>query len=184
MPRALTPSGPNATRSHLDRPSRPLAPRDSTLVLSDAAAVTTIVTGVAMDNDGSGPLIATGIGMYALVPGVVHLTHDQPGRAAISAGIRVGLPAVGVGIGVALAAGCDGPHVNDAGETETDLCPVGAAVFGGLIASIGALTAVIIDDSTLGEVPAEKPPPRTTWSVAPLVSPRRSALGMSVVGAF
>lgn len=154
------------------------------LVLSDLAAVTTVVAGAATDNDGSVPLVATGIGMYALVPAVVHLAHDQPGRAAISAGIRIGLPAIGVGLGVALAAGCDGPHVDEYGETESDLCPVGAVIFGGLVASIGALTAAIIDDSTLGKVPAEQQPPRATWGVAPLVSPRRSAVGMSVVGAF
>lgn len=171
------------------RPTEPppeQAPLDYrwSLVLSDVAALTTIVAGAALDNDATAPLVVTGIGVYALVPGVVHLAHGQPGRAAISAGIRIGLPAIGVGVGATLAAGCDGPHVDAAGETESDLCPLGAAVFGGLIATIGAVTAAIIDDTSLGKVPPKEPPRAATWGVAPLVSPRRSAVGVSVVGAF
>jgi len=155
------------------------------LVLTDVAALATVAAGVAMDNEASMPLAVTGIGVYALGPGVVHLAHGQPGRAAISAGMRIGLPGIlgGVTAGVILA-GCDGPQVDDAGETSEDWCPFGAAVLGGLFAIGGAVTAAVIDDAVLGKVTPKDAPRGATWGVAPLVSPRRSAVGVSVVGAF
>ncbi len=158
------------------------------LVLTDAAALTTISAGALLDNEATLPLVVTGIGVYALAPAVVHLAHEQPARAAISAGIRVGLPALFGGVpAVLILSGCKGEQLDGAGEPETDWCPVGAVVVGGLLGVVGAVTAAVIDDAALGKVSpkATKDVPRqATWSVTPLVSPRRSAVGVSVVGAF
>jgi hypothetical protein len=156
------------------------------LVAVDGAALATLVSAAFVDENASLALAVAGISVYALGPGVVHLAHGQPVRAAGSAGLRIGLPAIGVGVGAALAAGCEKPSVNEYGETEGNaFCPAGAAIFGGLIAGIGALTAALIDDVALGKVKLKQEVTSgSTWGVVPLISPRRSALGVSLVGAF
>ena len=157
------------------------------LVLSDAVALTTISAGALLDNEGTLPLVVTGIGVYALVPAVVHGAHGQTERAAISAGMRIGFPAVGVGIGALLIAQCDTSHGADDENSVGDFCPLGGVLIGGLFVIAGAVTAAVIDDAALGKVPPKvknDAPRQATWSVTPLVSPRRSAVGVSVVGAF
>jgi hypothetical protein len=155
------------------------------LVLVDGAALATLIAAAFVDENASTALAVTGIGVYALGPGVVHLAYGQPARAAMSAGLRIGLPSIGVGLGAALAAGCE-PKVDAAGETESDLeCTLGAVAFGALVTGIGAVTAALIDDIALGKVKLEKAGPSgSAWGVVPLVSPRSRALGVSVVGAF
>src|SRR5687768_12608608 len=118
------------------------------LVLSDAAAVAMLIAAVAMNHDASNEVAWTGLGVYALVPPVIHLAHRQPLRAAASAGMRFGFPAIGLGIGVGLAS-CD-TRIDAAGQREHSFgCPLGAAALG---AVLGAVTAIIVDDAVLGVV--------------------------------
>jgi hypothetical protein len=147
------------------------------LLLSDASAVTALIAGAAMDNDASGELAWTGLAVYALAPPVIHLAHRQPTRAAASAGMRLGFPALGIGLGVGLAS-CE-PRIDEAGQSEHSFgCPLGAALLG---AMSGALAAILVDDLLLGEVERED---ATSVHLAPLVSPRNKAFGLTVAGAF
>ena len=85
---------------------------------------------------------------------------------------------------VLILSGCSGPQVDGAGEENADWCPAGAAILGGLLGIAGAVTAAVIDDAVLGKVPPKEAPRTASWGIAPLVSPRKSAVGVSVVGAF
>ena len=176
---------PQVTPRYAEAPPR-TAPLDYrlTLVAIDGLALATVTTAALLDNDGSAPVAILGASVYAVGPGVVHLAHGQGWRAAASIGMRVGFPAIGVGTAVAIANSC-GTHVNDTGETESDFgCPFGGVIIGGAIAVLGIATAVIIDDAMLGKVEPKPEQRRSTWGIAPLVSPRRSAMGVSVIGSF
>jgi hypothetical protein len=155
-----------------------------TLLLSDATAVSILIgTAAVSENEtiATGFVVA-GLGTYALGGPVIHFVHEQPGRAFGSFGLRVGLPAVGISMGVGLALSCS------SGEGE-GWCQLAAVLFGGVIAIGGAVTAMIIDDSILGRAP-KKPPKneahRSSFrlGLAPLIDPNKKALGMSLVGGF
>jgi hypothetical protein len=155
-----------------------------TLLLSDASAVALLLgTAAVSENEtiATGFVVA-GLGTYALGGPIIHLVHEQPGRALGSFGLRVGLPAVGISMGVGLALGCG------SGE-GSEWCALAAILFGGVMAIGGAVTAMIIDDSMLGRAP-KKPPKNEAYrssvrlGLAPLFDPNKKTLGMSLVGGF
>jgi hypothetical protein len=146
--------------------------------------LTTAILAGALDNKASVPVAVGALGIYALGPAVVHLAHGQPQRAAASAGMRIGFPALGVGIAYALSASC-GTRLDDAGEPESDLGCIFTALFlGGVVAVGGTVSAIIIDDAVLGKVARKEVARGPTFGVAPLVSARSKALGLTLVTAF
>jgi hypothetical protein len=92
--------------------------------------------------------ILVGIGIYALGAPIVHLAEGEPGHAAWSLGLRVGLPTVlgltGAGIG-ALA----GNRNCDSSSLSGDACDLAPALYaaGGVI--LGMLGAIAIDAALL-----------------------------------
>jgi hypothetical protein len=155
-----------------------------TLLLSDLTAVSLLIgTAAVSDNEtiATGFVVA-GLGTYALGGPIIHFAHKQPTRGFGSFGLRVGLPLVGISIGVGLAAGCG------SGE-GSEWCAVGAIIFGGVIAGGGALTAMIVDDSILGKAPKNPKKDEAARSsfrlgLAPIFDPKKRTLGMSLVGGF
>jgi hypothetical protein len=151
------------------------------LVAVDASAVTLIVSGAIL---GVPPTVSTvfffgGVGTYALGGPIVHLVHEQNGRALGSFALRVGLPAVGIGAFAGLGVSC-----GEGGELGACL---GAVLLGGVLTVGGVLAAMIVDDAVLGKAPkARKAPSARTFStgVAPLFDPKEKRVGLSLVGAF
>jgi hypothetical protein len=147
-----------------------------TMVAVDATAVALVAAGVYLDHEDVTPALAlVGVGTYVLGGPIIHLAHEQSGRALGSIGLRVGLPATGLLVGGALAASCGG---------ASEWCLVGAVLFGGVIGLGGVLAAIIVDDAVLGRAP--KPATKSAARVAltPLLDPKRRAAGLSLVGAF
>ena len=155
------------------------------LLASDAVAISLVVAGgVAYDDDKTlGNLgLLGGTATYALAAPILHLVHEQPGRALGSFALRVGLPTVGVLIFAGLAVPCQ-----DEGEGE-GWCAYGAAIVGGTVMLGGVATAMIIDDVFLGRAP--KAPKNESGGsslragFAPSVDPKRRSLGLSIFGVF
>ena len=155
-----------------------------TLMFSDAAAISLLIgTAAVSENEtiATGFVVA-GLGTYALGGPIIHFVHKQPARGFGSFGLRVGLPLVGISMGVGLAAGCG------SGD-GSEWCAVGAIIFGGVIAVGGALTAMIVDDSILGRAPRNPRKDEARRSslrlgLAPLFDPSKKTLGMSLMGGF
>jgi hypothetical protein len=107
---------------------------------------------------------------------IVHWGHGNVGRGLASAVLRVGLPFVGLHLGVASASGCQGGW-----------CGLGEAVAGGLI---GMGAAELIDVALLAHDSA--PTPATIRAaqrshgveVSPVVRAGRSGFGLDLVGRF
>ena len=142
-----------------------------TLVALDAAALVMVLGAAAAENE---LLAVGGVGTYALGAPVVHLAHGQPGRSLISLTLRVGVPALGIAIMTTSLASCES-------------C-AGGAIFGGVVVLGGIVTAIIVDDAFLGNVP--KPLPQTERrsslriGVSPIIEPKAKPLGLSLLGAF
>jgi hypothetical protein len=155
------------------------------LLGSDLTAISLIVVGavVSDDNDTIGNFaLLGGVATYALGGPIIHLVHEQPGRALGSFALRVGLPGAGVLIIAGLASSCQ-----FGGEGG---CEVGAVVFGGVVVLGGFVTAMIVDDGFLGKVPKSRAKNETRDAnsfqagLAPLIDPKKKSVGLSLVGAF
>jgi hypothetical protein len=113
---------------------------------TDGASVVLLLAAAATADSGraTGALGALSLGGYLLGGPVVHLVHDNPGRALGSFALRGGLPIVLGAVGVQLEDCEDGEF----------FCGVGGAVIGGLLGIVGA---IVIDASVLArdEVPVE-----------------------------
>jgi hypothetical protein len=107
---------------------------------------------------------------------IVHWGHGNVGRGLASAALRVGLPLVGLYLGVASARGCQG-----------DWCGLGEAVAGGLI---GMGSAELIDVALLAHDSAPTPAAARAAQrshgveISPVVRAGRSGLGLDLVGRF
>jgi hypothetical protein len=132
----------------------------------DAGAFTTIIAGV---QSGSSGFALLSLGIYTVGSPIVHMVHDNGGRAAGSLALRLGLPVLGGMIGVG-AADC-----SDSGGECWD--EVGGLVLGGLA---GITAAVVIDDFVLAR--EVRPAPRS-WS--PTVAPTPGGgMSLGVAGTF
>jgi len=135
------------------------------ILATDVGAAGAFLGGNALENKagatGDVLMVAGGV-TYALGGPVVHLTHGNYGRAAISLGLRVLLPIVGANIGVAFSS-CDN-H-----QTFANLCSVDGMAAGFLV---GAATAAAADNLLVTPwtiAGGEAAPPKPT---ALTVSPR------------
>lgn len=80
-------------------------------------------------------LLGASFATYVLGGPIVHASHGNWGRAALSLGARVGMPLLGISTGVALE-DCRGG----------DFCGFGGALIGGVV---GIAAAVAIDSAAL-----------------------------------
>jgi len=153
-----------------------------TLLACDGAAVSMVILGAVLyDADDSGAAgtlsFLGGAATYVLGGPIVHFAHEQPGRGFGSLALRLGLPTVGVLIGFGLAGNC---------ESEC----YGRAIVGGVAMFGGVIAASIIDDGFLGKVPKAPAKQATSGAstfrarFAPIIDPKRHALGLSLLGAF
>jgi hypothetical protein len=155
------------------------------LLGSDLTAISLVVVGALVydDNDAIGNFaLLGGFATYALGGPIIHLVHEQPGRALGSLALRVGLPGAGVLIIAGLASSCQSG--GDGG------CEAGAVLVGGTLFLGGFVTAMIVDDGFLGKVPKSRAKNETRDAssfqagLAPLIDPKKKSVGLSLVGAF
>lgn len=161
---------------------------------TDGAALALLIGSAALNDGASEAVAVTGVGAYAVGPAIIHAAHGQPLRSAASVGMRVGFPLAGAALGVGIVAATCDPNashsVDGAGEPESDWHCLGAAIgLGGLGFISGVVTAIIVDDGTLGKVKLDSPPSRAQGSgtrigLAPFVAPRGKGMGLAVAGAF
>ena len=163
------------------------------LALSDVASVVLLVAAAKANAPGSGVLALGGVGVYALGGPTVHMLSDQPGRAAGSLALRLGLPLVLGASGFALgAAGCrSGSSTDGAGEYDDTAglaCGLSEYGLGALGVLTGMLTAALIDDIALGRVkldpPSAPPARRAAVGVAPFMAQRGQGGGVMLLGTF
>jgi hypothetical protein len=164
---ALTPPGMTPA---LEPPAPALEPsyRGQT-ALVDAAAVGLMVLAGSTNNQG---LADAGLGTYLLGAPIVHYAHHRPGRAAGSLALRVGLPVLGVIVGV---------KTHSCGGAGPDLCDEGpgAEAVVGLLA--GMVAASVIDTAFLAKGD-EAPTTRPTWS--PTIAARRDGVALGFAASF
>jgi hypothetical protein len=169
------------------------------LVGADTLAAGLLVSAALLEDGAADKVAFSGLAVYVLGGPTVHLAHGQWKRSLASLGMRVGFPLAGALPGLALYAGCDRspPDPNFTDETN-DVCPIVGAGLAALGAIAGGLTALIIDDSSLGKVPlddASTAAPATGGSnraesgafsaaLVPMLDQRRKTLGLSLIGAF
>ena len=154
------------------------------LLASDLTAISLVFLGAVVydDNEAIGNFgLAGGVATYALGGPILHVAHEQPGRALGSFALRLGLPGAGILIVAGLASSCQ-----SGGE---GWCEVGAVVVGGTVMLGGFVTAMIVDDGFLGRAPKAQPKNETRASsfqagLAPLIDPKKRSVGLSLVGAF
>jgi hypothetical protein len=156
------------------------------LVGNDAAAISMLVLAAVLADDNrvvANWSLAGSAATFALGGPIIHLVHEQPGRALGSFGLRVGLPVTGIALGVGMILSCG------AGE-GSEWCALAGAMIGGTIMLGGVVTAMIVDDGFLGRAPKPRPKDasRATSSfqasLAPLIDPKKRSLGLSLIGAF
>lgn len=110
---------------------------------------------------------------FALGGPTVHLIHGNPGRAALSAGLRVGLPLAGAYLGAASA---------DCSRSD-DWCGLGELVVGG---AIGGLVALAIDASMLAvdQTTEEAPLRYRGIRATPMMGATRGGMTLGLDGSF
>jgi hypothetical protein len=125
-------------------------------LVTDAVANTLLFASLANDNTVGA---YAGIGVYAGAAPIVHLANGQYTRAALSLGVRVLMPALGVLIGYASYSKPTGPDAWDIGPG------LGEVVLGFL----GAVGAMVVDATALTykTVKVAPPPPESAFSVSP-----------------
>jgi hypothetical protein len=129
-------------------------------LLVDAASFSLMAAGAGNDNS---PLLYAGVGGYALGGPAVHIANGESGRAALSLGVRIVLPAIGAAIGYASYRQPSKPDWFDFGPGFD------AAIFG----VVGGLAACVIDAAAIAHhrVAADPPPPpQSGVSVTPSVA--------------
>jgi hypothetical protein len=146
----------------------PAAPRRwygwQTLSL-DGASLTLGVVGVAGSGEPRATRIVLGsVGFtgYALGAPVVHWMHDQPGKAATSLGLRLGLPLAAAGVVSALSAGRCPDAIEHEGDDYCRRIDKTMAIVGGL----AMLAAAAFDASALSWEPEAR---RHQLALAPVL---------------
>ncbi len=126
------------------------------------------------------PLGVAGLATYVLGGPIVHAVHGHGGKVGIDLAVRLGAPAVGMGIGAAI--GCATFSCS-----KGDFAGFGAFILGGVGAGVGALTAIVIDAAVLANEPAA-PAKAKPWNGKATFTPQVSALpgggAIGVGGAF
>ena len=112
--------------------------------------------------------------VFALGGPIVHLAHRHYGRAGISLGLRLALPAIGAAVGVDLAG-----HQCDANPDCWGFEVISGGAVGGLI---GMVAASILDMAALSWDSRERVPPRS--AVEPYATAGRGSFGLGVRGGF
>jgi hypothetical protein len=136
--------------------------------LSDGAAVGLFMLGASSNSSG---LADAGLGTYLLGAPIIHLSHNRPGRAAGSLALRLGLPILGVMVGLkSHAHSCPNGDICDEGP--------GAEAVLGLLG--GVVAASVIDTAFLAK--GDEAPARPSWS--PAVTANQHGFGLGVAGAF
>lgn len=122
-------------------------------LLVDAAAVGVMFAAGQAESD---PLMWIAFGAYAFGSPVLHVSHDNGGRAVTSGVLRVGLPLT---FGLLADAACD--EDDQAGDFFGCLGEVGGAIAG------GALLAMLVDYAVLAYEPERAPPVRVAVTPRP-----------------
>lgn len=134
------------------------------IAISDAAALALAIGGSSADSDA---LFYPGVGVFLIVPPVIHGLHDRSGAVAGSLALRAGLPAV-----VALGSQPDGDSDGDSAEDESK-------VKRNVIAAMLFVSAVdIVFSST------KSPPARATARLDPVAWFDRDRAAVGAVGRF
>jgi hypothetical protein len=129
------------------------------IAIADVAA-----TVLLLESDHSRGSANAGLAVYALGGPIVHLAHDQGGRALASVALRVGLPLA--------SAWLWGGHCS----SSDDDCDSEGAVAIGVI--LGVVTAMVIDATALSHPVKATKPAGATWAPQLTATPQRVALGV------
>jgi hypothetical protein len=103
-------------------------------LMTDGIALASAIAG-GLTEPGGEPLFWVAGGGYLFGAPIVHLVHGNPGRAAASLGLRVGLPIAFVGVGLAVE-DCEG----------RDFCGFASVLIG---LPLGMATAIALDAAVL-----------------------------------
>lgn len=144
------------------------------ILLSDAASVVLVMSGVGDDSAFSNARRTLALVGYLGAPSMIHAFHGEWSRIVGSLGLRLGLPVAGGGVGAALGAGCEGSREPESEIADLNFCQLGWIVSG---VAVGAFGAMLIDALLAHK---EVPGDRATLWIAPevLVSDRETRFGL------
>lgn len=119
--------------------------------------------------------ILVGVGVYALGGPIVHLSKGEPGRAAASLGLRIGLPVALGGLVASQQQEC---------SPTADLCGTGKGIAIAAAAGVGALAAMIIDSAALAYRKVPVKPQAVGIAYTPSIAVSHDSAVVSVSGTF
>jgi hypothetical protein len=142
-----------------------------TLIADTADIGLVLVALKTSDSSSTGAAVALGAVGFIMPAPLIHFAHGQGVRAAISVGLRLGLPLLLGGAGMITGEGsCGGSSPPASGSVDlSGLQCIGEAVQGGVIgAAVGMGFAVLIDASALAWAPRDRaaaaaPGPALQW---------------------
>lgn len=137
------------------------------ILLTDGIAYGSLALGLEFEETGPAAL-PVGVLTYALGGPIVHLAHGNWGRSAISTGVRILLPIVGLAIGANADDGYDG----SSGGTDRT-----GALLGGVLTGMAAAT--LVDAALLAYEPVAESP-----TVAPMVNVGKDHAFIGATGTF
>lgn len=142
-------------------------------LLLDGAAIALTVGGAGLDGNDAAqtPALGLALGTYLAGGPVVHLLHGHPGKAALSLGLRVGVP-VTAGAIAAAATQCKP-------ELDGEACGMGTVIATIGSAALGAVVASIIDGTAIARDPVPNAP-----SVSPVVQVGKNGGVVGLAGRF
>jgi hypothetical protein len=135
----------------LSEPASPPQTVDGSYRLQIAAVDAGVIAAFAIGHN-NGTVDSLALLTYVVGAPIVHLVHDQPTSAVESAGLRLGLPLVGILLGSKLAA--------DPNYPDSD-APIAGAALG---AVVGAVVASALD---IGVLAKHETGPRVGPAIAP-----------------
>jgi hypothetical protein len=186
-------TAPGFSMSLPEHEGKSLESYQSWTIGADVASLALVAYGGIRDSD---VLLWTGVGGFLLAPAAVHVAHRQPGSGLVSAGVRLGAPAVlglgGAGVGYAVgwlgtANLCCDPLETPTPEeeAENDRIKRNAALIGAAIGvAVGVVVAAGYDYLQSKRPVARDEPDRAAGLWTPVVIPTRGGAGLGVAGRF
>jgi hypothetical protein len=134
-------------------------------LMADGISLGAAIAGAISEGSGGEPFLWIAGGGYLLGAPIVHLAHGNPGRAAASLGLRVGLPLAFFGTGLIIE---DCP--------KGDFCGLASFVIG---VPLGMAAAIALDASLLARDTVEQ-----RFTIAPTAVLTRNSAAIGVGGTF
>jgi hypothetical protein len=134
--------------------------------MADGLSLGAVFAGAITDGDGSAPFLWLAAGGYVFGAPLVHVAHGNPGRAALSFGMRIGLPLAFFGTG----------YLMEDCSRGKESCGLVSLAIG---MPLGMVTAITLDASVVARDTVKE-----SFAIAPTAILARNGASVGVAGRF